>query len=64
MLQHINPCVKCMPGLGEQAGYAISLADGFIYLQKKKVLMKNINAKSAIILSKTALENCIPVNNS
>ena len=43
----MNPCVKCT-GLGGQVGYAISLADGFIYLQKK-VLMKNINPSSAII---------------
>ena len=49
MLQHINPCEKCT-GLGGQAGYAISLADGFI---------KGINEKYKSIISNYIIDSCI-----
>ena len=53
MLQHINPCVKCT-GLCGQAGYAISRADGFRYLQEK-----GINGKYKSIISNYVIDNGI-----
>ena len=53
MLQHINPFVKCT-SLGGQAGYAISLADGFRYLQEK-----GIDGKYKFIVSTYVIDNGI-----
>ena len=53
MLQHINPFVKCT-SLGGQAGYAISRADGFRYLQEK-----GINGKYKSIVSNYVIDNGI-----
>ena len=53
MLQHINPFVKCT-SLGGQAGYTISRADGFRYLQEK-----GINGKYKSIVSNYVIDNGI-----
>ena len=53
MLQHINPFVKCT-SLGGQAGYAISRADGFRYLQEK-----GIDGKYKFIVSTYVIDNGI-----
>ena len=53
MLQYLNPCVEC-GSLGGQAGYAISLADGFRYLQEK-----GINGKYKTIISNYVIDNGI-----
>ena len=63
MLQHINTCVKCMPGLGGQVGHAISLADGFIYLQKKGV-NENYKCEISNYIIKNSFGELYPANNS
>ena len=53
MLQHINPLVECT-SLDGKAAYAISLADGFRYLQEK-----GINGKYKTIISNYVIDNGI-----
>ena len=52
-----------MPGLGGQVGHAISLADGFIYLQKKGI-NENYKCEISSYIIKNSFGELYPANNS